>query len=75
MNSWSLQIDQILFGEKALLYFSFKAKGGGYEDSDSYPSTELVFLDIQNIHVMRERYSNAPCMEFKFQFSQKFCKG
>jgi len=31
-----------------------QAKGGGYEDSDSYPNTELVFLDIQNIHVMRE---------------------
>eukprot|EP00112_Aurelia_sp_Birch-Aquarium-sp1_P025334 Seg837.12 transcript_id=Seg837.12/GoldUCD/mRNA.D3Y31 product="Myotubularin-related protein 2" protein_id=Seg837.12/GoldUCD/D3Y31 len=31
-----------------------QAKGGGYEDNDSYPNTELVFLDIQNIHVMRE---------------------
>lgn len=31
-----------------------QAKGGGYEDSDNYPNTELVFLDIQNIHVMRE---------------------
>jgi len=31
-----------------------KAKGGGYEDEDSYQNAELVFLDIHNIHVMRE---------------------
>ncbi|CAH1776561.1 unnamed protein product [Owenia fusiformis] len=29
------------------------AKGGGYEDSQ-YQNMELVFLDIHNIHVMRE---------------------
>eukprot|EP00794_Sanderia_malayensis_P006847 gene6847-7616_t len=33
-----------------------QAKGGGYEDSDNYPNTELVFLDIQNIHVVRESF-------------------
>ncbi|CAB3368858.1 Hypothetical predicted protein [Cloeon dipterum] len=31
-----------------------KAKGGGYESEDAYPNAELVFLDIHNIHVMRE---------------------
>ncbi|XP_070282036.1 phosphatidylinositol-3,5-bisphosphate 3-phosphatase MTMR2 isoform X2 [Myotis yumanensis] len=31
-----------------------KAKGGGYESEDAYQNTELVFLDIHNIHVMRE---------------------
>ncbi|XP_074651370.1 phosphatidylinositol-3,5-bisphosphate 3-phosphatase MTMR2-like [Tubulanus polymorphus] len=31
-----------------------KAKGGGYENEDSYSNVELVFLDIHNIHVMRE---------------------
>ncbi|XP_057314878.1 myotubularin-related protein 2-like [Hydractinia symbiolongicarpus] len=31
-----------------------QAKGGGYEDMDNYPNTELVFLDIANIHVMRD---------------------
>uniref|UniRef100_A0A914XGK3 phosphatidylinositol-3,5-bisphosphate 3-phosphatase n=1 Tax=Plectus sambesii TaxID=2011161 RepID=A0A914XGK3_9BILA len=31
-----------------------KAKGGGYESEDSYSNCQLVFLDIQNIHVMRE---------------------
>lgn len=31
-----------------------KAKGGGYEDEDAYQNAELVFLDIHNIHVMRE---------------------
>ncbi|TRY92951.1 hypothetical protein DNTS_016093 [Danionella cerebrum] len=31
-----------------------KATGGGYEADDAYQSAELVFLDIHNIHVMRE---------------------
>uniref|UniRef100_A0A8C3TW84 Phosphatidylinositol-3,5-bisphosphate 3-phosphatase MTMR2 n=2 Tax=Catharus TaxID=9184 RepID=A0A8C3TW84_CATUS len=31
-----------------------KAKGGGYESEDAYQNAELVFLDIHNIHVMRE---------------------
>ena len=30
------------------------AKGGGYESEDHYQNAELVFLDIHNIHVMRE---------------------
>lgn len=30
-----------------------KANGGGYED---YPDCELEFQNIQNIHIMRERY-------------------
>jgi len=30
------------------------ARGGGYENEDHYHSAELVFLDIHNIHVMRE---------------------
>lgn len=31
-----------------------KAKGGGYESDEAYGTSDLVFLDIQNIHVMRE---------------------
>jgi myotubularin-related protein 1/2 len=31
-----------------------KARGGGYESDEAYPFAELVFLDIHNIHVMRE---------------------
>ncbi|XP_036160615.1 myotubularin isoform X4 [Myotis myotis] len=31
-----------------------KATGGGYESDDAYHNTELFFLDIHNIHVMRE---------------------
>ncbi|XP_077197604.1 phosphatidylinositol-3,5-bisphosphate 3-phosphatase MTMR2 isoform X2 [Paroedura picta] len=31
-----------------------KAKGGGYESEDAYQNAEVVFLDIHNIHVMRE---------------------
>jgi len=31
-----------------------KLKGGGYETEEPYPNAELVFLDIHNIHVMRE---------------------
>ena len=30
------------------------AKGGGYESEDAYTNAELIFLDIHNIHVMRE---------------------
>lgn len=29
-------------------------KGGGYESEDAYQNAELVFLEIHNIHVMRE---------------------
>jgi len=31
-----------------------KARGGGYESEDAYKNAELTFLDIHNIHVMRE---------------------
>ncbi|XP_063955284.1 myotubularin-related protein 2-like isoform X2 [Lytechinus pictus] len=31
-----------------------KAKGGGYENEDTYQNAEICFLDIHNIHVMRE---------------------
>ncbi|XP_039622486.1 myotubularin [Polypterus senegalus] len=31
-----------------------KATGGGYEGEDAYQNAELIFLDIHNIHVMRE---------------------
>nr|XP_033799869.1 myotubularin isoform X2 [Geotrypetes seraphini] len=31
-----------------------KATGGGYENDDAYQNAELFFLDIHNIHVMRE---------------------
>lgn len=31
-----------------------KAKGGGYESEDTYQNAEVIFLDIHNIHVMRE---------------------
>lgn len=31
-----------------------KTKGGGFESEDAYQNVELIFLDIHNIHVMRE---------------------
>ncbi|CAL1545949.1 unnamed protein product [Lymnaea stagnalis] len=31
-----------------------KARGGGFESEDAYQNAELIFLDIHNIHVMRE---------------------
>ena len=34
-----------------------QAKGGGYESEDAYQNAELIFCDIHNIHVMRERYA------------------
>ncbi len=37
-----------------LCSFSRQAKGGGYENEESYSNCALEFLDIHNIHVMRE---------------------
>ncbi|XP_038603738.1 myotubularin-related protein 1 isoform X4 [Tachyglossus aculeatus] len=34
--------------------FTNKAKDGGYESESAYPNVERVFLEIHNIHVMRE---------------------
>ncbi|PRD25968.1 UNVERIFIED_CONTAM: Myotubularin-related protein 2 [Trichonephila clavipes] len=31
-----------------------KARGGGFENEDAYQNAELIFLEIHNIHVMRE---------------------
>ncbi len=31
-----------------------RTKGGGYENEDTYEDCEVNFLNIQNIHVMRE---------------------
>lgn len=36
------------------MYLVSQATGGGYESDDAYHNTELLFLDIHNIHVMRE---------------------
>lgn len=37
-----------------IIFFFLQMKGGGYESEDAYQNAELVFLDIHNIHVMRE---------------------
>ena len=47
---------QIWSSNKDRLVYLFQAKGGGYESDEFYQNTELIFLDIANIHVMRERY-------------------
>jgi hypothetical protein len=31
-----------------------RTKGGGYENEDNYENCEVTFLNIHNIHVMRE---------------------
>lgn len=33
-----------------------KARGGGYENEDFYQNAEVVYLDIPNIHTMRESW-------------------
>lgn len=33
-----------------------KARGGGYESEETYPNSEVNFLDIPNIHVIRESF-------------------
>ena len=46
-----------------------KANGGGYED---YSDCELEFQNIQNIHVMRERFENEICL-IKNKTYRVFC--
>ena len=44
-----------------------KARGGGYEDEEDYDSMEFVFLDIHNIHVMRESLRRVSvCFSFTY---------
>ena len=33
-----------------------RAMGGGYEREENYKNIDFTFLDIDNIHVMRESY-------------------
>ena len=46
------------------------AKGGGYESEDNYKdaSAEFVFLDIHNIHVMRESLRKVEIIIFQSIF-------
>lgn len=43
------------FSPLPLLLHSSQAMGGGYEYEDTYSNIDFSFLDIGNIHVMRER--------------------
>lgn len=45
------------------------AKGGGYENEDTYSNAEFVFLDIHNIHVMRESLRKVRLSNIKTVFS------
>jgi len=40
------------------------AKGGGYENEDAYQNAELCFLEIHNIHVMRQSLQKVKDMCF-----------
>lgn len=56
---WDKCLKDLLSNLSSCLKFfclSVQAKGGGYENEEFYQNTELTFLDIANIHVMRERY-------------------
>ena len=55
------------------------AKGGGYENEDTYTNAEFIFLDIHNIHVMRESLRKVTCfffalqsLNYKMSFSSSF---
>ena len=50
------------------LFFSMQAKGGGYEAMENYQNTELIFLDIANIHVMRDRFVSSFFAKKNWQF-------
>lgn len=52
-----------------------KAKGGGYESEDSYSNVELIFLDIPNIHVMRESLRKLKDICFPANDDQKWLSG
>lgn len=40
--------------DKQFPFLVLQSKGGGFESEDAYQNAELIFLDIHNIHVMRE---------------------
>uniref|UniRef100_A0A671NGX3 phosphatidylinositol-3,5-bisphosphate 3-phosphatase n=1 Tax=Sinocyclocheilus anshuiensis TaxID=1608454 RepID=A0A671NGX3_9TELE len=44
----------IFDARQSMVADNHKAKDGGYENENFYPSMELNFLEIPNIHVMRE---------------------
>lgn len=50
--TFTLHVDRLLFHCFALQHI--QAKDGGYESESFYPNVELNFLEIPNIHVMRE---------------------
>ena len=43
---------------------AMRLKGGGYESEDNYQNLEFVFLDIENIHVMRESYRKVSNIDY-----------
>jgi hypothetical protein len=47
-------IEKFIPDEVMHIFCFLQAKGGGYESESAYPNAELVFLEIHNIHVMRE---------------------
>ncbi len=49
-----LRLGSALLTVSPLVVSILQMKGGGYESEDAYQNAELVFLDIHNIHVMRE---------------------
>jgi hypothetical protein len=51
---WKSSGNPLCFSSSSANAIANKAKGGGYESEDAYQNAELVFLDIHNIHVMRE---------------------
>ena len=55
MNTMHFGMSLILLIPLCSNFVLLQARGGGYENEDSYQNAELIFLDIHNIHVMRER--------------------
>lgn len=54
LNSVTLERTEVNSDEVMSICCLSQAKGGGYESESAYPNAELVFLEIHNIHVMRE---------------------
>lgn len=54
LNAWTISATTLSPLGFFVCFFPLQMKGGGYESEDAYQNAELVFLDIHNIHVMRE---------------------
>ncbi|GAB1222915.1 hypothetical protein ENUP19_0124G0033 [Entamoeba nuttalli] len=67
----------VLDSRPKLNAYTNKAAGGGYEDETTYPFVKVEFENIDNIHVVREIWTNVALAAFSWEGEleeQKFMK-